>query len=100
MKKCSKCKIEQPLSAFSKNPQTKDGLNCWCRGCRHAAYKVRAAAVSARKKEYYQANREELLRKRREEYQIGIEERRRKQREYKAANPEKVKEWEAREAWR
>lgn len=33
MKKCTKCKVDKPLTEFSKHKHTKDGLNCHCKVC-------------------------------------------------------------------
>lgn len=33
MKKCTKCKKEQPLDMFHKNRQSKDGLRHECKEC-------------------------------------------------------------------
>lgn len=32
-KRCSKCKTIKSINEFSKNRGTKDGLQCWCKGC-------------------------------------------------------------------
>lgn len=44
MKTCSKCKVEQPLSAF---PKSGGGgkISSWCRGCHHARYAEKKAAA-------------------------------------------------------
>ena len=33
MKKCPKCKINLPISAFCKSSKRKDGLHIWCKNC-------------------------------------------------------------------
>ena len=33
MKTCIKCEIEKDLSEFTKNKQSKDGLNVYCKEC-------------------------------------------------------------------
>ena len=48
-KTCSKCKIEQPISNFSKNKCMKDGFCNWCKEC----YKERG-------REYYKKNKEKI----------------------------------------
>lgn len=50
MKRCTQCKIEQPLESFNKNSRAKDGRYSWCQTC--------ARAHSNR---YYHANREKYL---------------------------------------
>ena len=33
-KKCTKCNRELPISEFYKDNRAKDGLQCWCKGCK------------------------------------------------------------------
>lgn len=33
MKACTKCGEMKPLTEFTKNKHTRDGLNCWCKTC-------------------------------------------------------------------
>lgn len=33
LKRCSKCGEEKPTSGFYRHPETKDGLNSWCKDC-------------------------------------------------------------------
>jgi hypothetical protein len=80
-KKCSKCGEVRPAGQFARCKVNKCGLSSWCKMCKHAAYVAR---------------REGVLRRMREDYHANIEEGRRRQREYRAANPEKSKEWERR----
>ncbi len=63
MKKCSKCKIERKLSAFSKDKSCKDGLCCQCKNCR---------------RKYRQS-------------EAGIKSQHRFSQKYKSKNPEKTK---------
>lgn len=37
MKTCTHCHVEKPLTQFPPNPNTRDGLQSWCRAC-YAAY--------------------------------------------------------------
>jgi hypothetical protein len=64
LKECSRCRKTKPVSEFSKNKTTSDGLRGLCRVC-----------DSARARKYYQANRESLLKK---------------DKEYRAANKEHI----------
>lgn len=43
MKKCCKCKIEMPDGEFYKHTDSPDGLDRWCKACRYADTKARAA---------------------------------------------------------
>ena len=38
MKTCSKCKIEKPFEAFSKNKNSKDGHRTYCKECERLRY--------------------------------------------------------------
>lgn len=42
---CSKCGKELPVSEFSKNSKTKDGLQCQCKSCQKAAHKEKQERV-------------------------------------------------------
>ena len=42
MKKCTSCGIEKQLTDFNKNPQSKDGLGCWCKECAKIKRRERA----------------------------------------------------------
>lgn len=68
-KTCSKCKIEQPLSNFSKNCCMKDGLCNWCKEC-----------VNEGQRKYYLRNKEKISSK---------------HREYNEKNKSKIKEIQA-----
>lgn len=54
-KTCSKCKVEQPFSNFSKNRYAKDGLCNWCKECTKEGHR-----------KYYSQNKTKLLSKHRE----------------------------------
>lgn len=69
-KKCSSCKNELPLSAFTRHKNTRDGRNCNCRDC---------------SKKYLSDYRK------RPEYK---EQKRRYNKKYNAKNRKKVKAWE------
>jgi hypothetical protein len=58
MKRCAKCKVEQPFENFAKNKKTADGLQFWCRTCK-----------KANDAEYYQANKDKYKRYSREQYE-------------------------------
>lgn len=56
MKTCSKCKIQKPISEYSKNKQNKDGLQSRCKECHNQIRRIYAAKphrVKA-KREYYE----------------------------------------------
>jgi hypothetical protein len=56
MKTCTKCRISQDITCFSKHRISKDGIHTWCKKC-----------MNKSKKEYYQANR-----KRMKEYERAV----------------------------
>lgn len=61
-KTCTKCKIEQPLTGFSKCSREADGLQDWCRLCfREVSARYRKANAEKeriRHSKYHQANKE------------------------------------------
>jgi hypothetical protein len=61
MKTCSKCKEEKPFSEFSKNKNSKDGLQSYCKIC-----------VKKIDKEYKEKNKNILKEKSKEYYQNNI----------------------------
>lgn len=60
IKKCSKCKVEKPISCFNKNKSKKDGLQHSCRECRKASWDKE-----------YQNNRKSYLKKRKRQALAG-----------------------------
>ena len=56
MKICTKCNIPKPLTAFHKNPKTKDGVNVRCKEC-YSAYYVQHRS---RFKKYNASKRESM----------------------------------------
>lgn len=62
---CSKCKIEKPLSEFSRNKNKKGGVGSWCAFCAKQYnsnyYKTNKHKFVEYNKNYYQNNKEELL---------------------------------------
>ena len=62
MKRCTKCKTEKPVEAFSKHKTSKDGLRPDCKVCANAASKAWREANKARKaatnKAWREANKE------------------------------------------
>jgi len=58
LKTCSKCKIEKPLEAFSKQKEKKDGHRSHCKECVRAKYVANAEEVKAKRRAYVEANKE------------------------------------------
>jgi 5-methylcytosine-specific restriction endonuclease McrA len=80
LKTCSKCKIEKPLTEFHKDRSTKDGHMCACKLC-----------DKARKKAYYEANREKIKAHKKAYYEANREKISARKKVYREANPEKIK---------
>lgn len=59
-KKCSKCKIQQPLSFFAKNKTRKDGLQGICKDCQKVIRKENSSIYTIYGKDYKLKNKEEL----------------------------------------
>ena len=87
MKKCSKCKLEFPLTEFSKDRSRKDGYKYNCKSC------ARTIQTESRKKkpDYYK-NKSKIYFKQNREYFSQ------KTKEWNSKNPEKVKKWQ--KGWR
>jgi hypothetical protein len=66
-KVCYSCKLEKPVSEFSKKKAAKDGLNDRCKVCDKAMaktwYEANKDRASATKKARYEANKERVLAK-------------------------------------
>ncbi len=56
MKKCSKCKVEKPLVAFSKYRSSPDGLNYWCKTCWKTYKQENKVCIAAWKKDWSQTS--------------------------------------------
>ena len=59
-KKCSKCKIQQPLSFFAKNKTRKNGLQGICKDCQKVIRKENSSIYTIYGKDYKLKNKEEL----------------------------------------
>lgn len=85
-KKCSKCGRILPISEFSKNKTTKDGLHCWCRGCcskySQTYNKTHSQTYKEYQKEYRQTNSQYLKEYQRQYQQTNKEHRNQYQKEY------------------
>jgi len=71
MKKCSKCKIEKPLTAFNKNKSKSDGYSTECRECVNSynkIYKVAHKEEAAQYNKIYQVENKDEIAVQRKEY--------------------------------
>jgi len=60
LKTCSKCKIEKPLTEFSKDKSKKDGHKYVCKLCENSRIKAYYEANREKIKAYREANRENI----------------------------------------
>jgi 5-methylcytosine-specific restriction endonuclease McrA len=92
MKRCTKCKVEQPAAEFSKSKRSKDGLQPWCRSC----YRARWYADPERNRRNaasYRALHAERLRKQKLAYAAANREREAaRAREWSRRNPERKRQ--------
>lgn len=66
---CSKCGVEKPHAEFSKHKGKKDGLHCYCKTCdierRNNYYNSNKDVVLKQGREYYEKNKEYILKQKR-----------------------------------
>lgn len=95
LKRCSLCKEEKQLAAFSTHRQKKDGLSSWCKPCSVAKVKTYtdSAESRAKKKVYDAARTERLQEKLKQQARLRYEKKREiilnDVKAWAAANPEK-----------
>jgi len=77
MKKCTKCGEEKELTEFSRDKRKKDGRRSSCKVCYKQYYQANRKQIIERQKQYNQANREQRI-----EYN----------KQYRQANREKIAE--------
>ena len=58
MKFCSKCKVEKSLSEFFVNSNAKSGRASNCKGCKKLYSSLAKVKIAAKKKEWYECNKE------------------------------------------
>ena len=91
-KTCSKCKIEKPLSEFSKNKSKKDGLQDRCKEC--CAFYEQQNKDKRREyfSLYHQQNKDKIKEQQALYYQQNKDERKEYQTLYNKQNKEQIKE--------
>lgn len=100
MKKCNRCGKRRPPSEFSKNVARSDGLDSWCKVCRHKERREYRAANLEKLRQYEVryagSHREEKLASARKYRQSNLEKCRKASREdmrrRRASDPEKFRE--------
>jgi|LakMenEpi03Aug12_release.lakeMendotaPanAssembly.Ray.scaffolds.fasta_scaffold834691_1 hypothetical protein len=60
MKKCTKCKTEKPVDAFSLNKRRKDGRQEWCKVCLSEHHLANRESILKKHAQYREANRLKL----------------------------------------
>lgn len=85
-KTCSKCKIEQPFSNFSKNRCAKDGLCNWCKECTKEGhrkyYSQNKTKLLSKHRDYNEKNKFKIKKIQADWYERNKEEQREKHRKY------------------
>ena len=94
MKRCSKCRSDQPEAYFGKDASRRDGLQVWCKECQRAYREANKARIAERSREWKLANPEKVKASRdaRRDRPDVQQKRSDYNREWKLANPEKIKE--------
>ena len=87
MKKCSKCKLELPITEFDKDKSRKDGYKYNCKSC---AYNIQIESRN-KKPNYYKEKAQAYFIANREYFYT-------KSKEWNSQNPKKVKKWQ--KEWR
>lgn len=95
MKICTECKVEKPVSAFSKQTAAKDNLQRWCKTCNrlHQQTPEGKAAHQKSHKKYYQSEAGKATHRRSSEVQRSAHPDRIKARQtlYHAINSGRIK---------
>lgn len=95
-KRCSRCRIVKPVSEFGPSKQTPDGLFRYCRGCKRASdrrsYAANRAARQPARRAYYEANREDYLRRAKERYRRDPDAVKEQARQWAADHPDRRRE--------
>ena len=92
MKRCSKCRVERPLTDFAKDRKRRDGLQCQCKLCQREYREANKERIAAKDKAWKAANPDKVResRQRRRSRPEVRARRARCNKEWKAKNPDKV----------
>jgi len=74
MKRCPRCGETKPVSEFSKRARSKDGLQIWCKACKHKYCIEHAEEEAARGRQYRADHVEEMAAWHRQYYAEHAEE--------------------------
>jgi exonuclease VII large subunit len=96
IKTCLKCGVEKPFSEFSKDKNTKTGLQSQCKSCfsrrLRQYYQSNKEKIAEYKRQYYENNKEKIAEQNRQYYQNNKEKVAERNRQYYENNKEKVAE--------
>ena len=92
MKICCECKKEKDLSEFSKNKNSKDGLQYTCKNCCKQYRNLNKEKISSKRKKYYKKNKDKILNKNKQYHKQNKEKRLEYYKEYRKQNKEKLVE--------
>lgn len=87
MKVCGKCKIKKNKNEFSKH---KNGLQSWCNNCRKEYYEKNKEKILKERKNYYQDNKEIILNKSKKYYKENKEKALEQKKKYYQNNKERI----------
>jgi len=97
MKICTKCKVEQDESEFTKRKKNKDGLRSDCKSCSREYYKENKESIKEYQIEYqkeYQQNNKESLKEYQKEYRQNNKDSIKEiQKEYRQNNKDSIKDY-------
>lgn len=92
MRICTQCEVEKQETEFNKKKSYYDGLDPWCRSCKHnkdkEAYKKNKDRVKAKASEYYYSNKTDILTRRKNDKTIQEY-----NKQYKLENKDYIKEY-------
>lgn len=98
MKICTKCRRSLPLSCFGVCRREADGLQDWCRSCKHAHYVQNARAISEKARQWRKANAERKKALDRAYYLANRDKVRANVKKYREANLEKIRVYDRSDA--
>jgi hypothetical protein len=96
VKTCTRCKIEKPVTEFSRNKGKKDGLESRCRTCRadyNRGYcKANAEKMRERTRKWQEANPDKTRERQRRWFEANLDKERERKHHWKKNNQERWRE--------
>ena len=90
MKKCSKCKTEKDIYEFYRDRRNEGKYRAACKECTRNKVREYGSLNKQKKKDYYQKNKEKIIKKKQEYYEKNKEKIIEYLREYRKKNKEKI----------